>query len=744
MSKRANANEEPFSLFPFLAVLLCTMGVLAMIFVLVAQKTSDSTAAEEAISPEETSEAFDAQLALGSDGVILTEPPQSPARDDVDDDYARALLQTDAASLEDLRDAKESGEWFLQQLQETRERSGAALERERERLANAEQALAKLREEQEVMRRKYQALLSEEPQDALAIQEAVDAVDKELEALKAQAEELRQKNANAKRSYAILPYQGANGVFRRPIYIECNSAGVFIMPEGVRFNQADFLVARYPGNPFDVALRAVAATYQRQSGPSAQIEPYPLIIVRPSGAEFFYSAIAALASWGELYGYEFVEEDQEIEYPAPNPVLTQTLTEQINFARARLYAQIQEALSVQRAQLAREDALRREAQRAGFNAGGNTGQSELQNALGVNARLGVAHADGASEPVGGAGAAVALGQGGFDVRSGLPMAPGNDSNFIPPEYHGVYAQNQGVAPSAPSGEASLALRQGGGSATGATPTLNPAQGQFVQNNAYGATTDNLNANVAATDGSVANRAMSQGGQDQPGDASASTTSGVAQTLTGNNVASASGPTDANTAQYVPYSAASNNLVATLQGGQPSENARPIDQPQVDPNKTLGNTAYGRNGQGTSSTGTTLANDSAKHQERNEPKDNVPKEAISITKELLRPATGGNERAVVIICYPDSIVFPKQPGARQALTIPYDAQRAQTPEFEKELLDAFVLYVKSWGLAGRNMYWAPYARAQVAPNGEACFESLQAFCRDQGVACVRADFTGRAQ
>ena len=53
MSRRSRAeSEEAFSLFPFLAVLLCTMGTLALVFVLIAQKTSSDEQTQAADNAE--------------------------------------------------------------------------------------------------------------------------------------------------------------------------------------------------------------------------------------------------------------------------------------------------------------------------------------------------------------------------------------------------------------------------------------------------------------------------------------------------------------------------------------------------------------------------------------------------------------------------------------------------------------------------------------------------------------------
>ena len=55
--------------------------------------------------------------------------------------------------------------------------------------------------------------------------------------------------------------------------------------------------------------------------------------------------------------------------------------------------------------------------------------------------------------------------------------------------------------------------------------------------------------------------------------------------------------------------------------------------------------------------------------------------------------------------------------------------------EKELLDAVLFCIKSWGLAGRNAYWAPFVKAEVAEGGEERFRELSEFCERQGLSVV---------
>ena len=65
MKRRSNAADETVSLFPFLAVLLCTMGTLALIFAIASQNIAPNGESADATATKrgETSNALDAEHA---------------------------------------------------------------------------------------------------------------------------------------------------------------------------------------------------------------------------------------------------------------------------------------------------------------------------------------------------------------------------------------------------------------------------------------------------------------------------------------------------------------------------------------------------------------------------------------------------------------------------------------------------------------------------------------------------------
>ncbi len=729
MSRRVRSSEEAFSLFPFLAVLLCTMGTLAMIFVLVAQNSSNETPIEKEEDAPNAPQ-FDPQFGkvdgVPSGAIIDAESLRSVLNDDLtpstpateeEDAYARALTRVGALSLDEITSEQESLEWFLEELRNVRERTSQSLEEDRARLANVEAALARLRSESEVARRKYEALTASNESDKIEgndeLQKQISELDVEIERLQEEALSLREKNANLKRSYAIVPYQGKKGTFRRPIFVECNERGVFIQPEEIRFDDRDFLLARYPGNPFDSALRAVSQHYLATGGQKTVdgdvIEPYPLIVVRPGGAEYFYPAIAALASWGDVYGYEFVEDDQNIVYPDPDPTLKELATRQADFARARLSAQLTQILAA---------AQVRNAYGAGGRSSSSSQGSELSSRLGSNVRLDAARATLVSN----------------EEESALDRGTGADDSSA--RTANSFENDHARSPLGTRASASIASSSPTNvSTTNVSPTnVSPPLGTFAS---------------AAYSGS-----FSQYVVDQPTDASVSDGDDKSNVKNGFNVVDDKSPnvqnptyasgnlkndelSESGKPRYVPNVGASEETPAYLSAFMETTPTTTDSAANVAARETLGNTSYAAGASGDSTEGELAQSQGSTRiaPVEKKPTSDMPKEAISLSKE--RKGATGNERGILTLCANSSYVFPKQPGLRYEITVSRDGSKSPD-ERRAELLDAVALCIKSWGLAGRDSYWAPFVKAEVESGGEDAFRELSEFCRSQGLKIVRIE------
>lgn len=294
MSRVRPVAGPSISLFPFLAVLLCTMGALLVLL------------------------------------VLFSRAAQRPPVDE-------AAVKAAVARTEELNLAKDELAWRLQQLQSIRDRTADDLARARMQLAGVEEDARRITDELEALERTAEALASGAQPDA-AEAEAVAKLEQALAEARAALEKERAGKADKPPAYAVVPYVGSNGTHRRPLYIECGIDGVFLQPEGIRLGPADFEGPPGPGNPLASALRAarehIAAAPGEAGVPQAQ--PYPLLLVRPSGVMAYYAAREAIQSWGSEFGYQFVDEDWQINYPPPDPALAEAERRAVEESRRRL------------------------------------------------------------------------------------------------------------------------------------------------------------------------------------------------------------------------------------------------------------------------------------------------------------------------------------------------------------------------------------------------------------------------
>lgn len=293
MSGRRRRDSLAPSLFPFLAVLLCTMGSLVLILMLI---VSGAQADAKSIAQE------------------------------------AEVRRSEVESL---------AEHSVRSFQEQFEAAQLELEEERLVLQHFEEHILELEDELEELQRTADKL--EEKRTEIS-QEDYDEQLSELESQLAEAaEKLKQKLDKPdgdKPVFAVIPYEGPNGTHRRPIYLECTEAGIVIQPEGNVLTLTDLQPPYGPGNPLDAALRAIRTEYKPENGAITHTA-YPLLLVRPSGVQTYMMARAAMRGWDDQFGYELVGSDLELVFPDGEPGLETKIAKSIELARQR-----QEALAM--------------------------------------------------------------------------------------------------------------------------------------------------------------------------------------------------------------------------------------------------------------------------------------------------------------------------------------------------------------------------------------------------------------
>jgi len=92
------------------------------------------------------------------------------------------------------------------------------------------------------------------------------------------------------------------------------------------------------------------------------------------------------------------------------------------------------------------------------------------------------------------------------------------------------------------------------------------------------------------------------------------------------------------------------------------------------------------------------------------------------------ASMGVQRPIRVECYSDRLILLPDTHDQEAQTIPLGEH---TEDAVDQLVAAVRTYTKSWGMAGRGMYWKPQLMLNVNPNAESRAADLQAILADSG-------------
>ncbi len=297
--RRVNRRDDGITLFPFLAVLICTMGSLIVLLVIVVQQAR-------------------------ANAVNVSQQRESQ-------------LQNAHRKLEELQERKDEFEWRIDVLESSRQQTAEQLQDRRRELSYLEHEILELSKqldravaEAERIAQLENSQVADQEASRQEVEQLRDAIRRSLEEL----ELARQDLADRQRSYSIVPYKGAHGTERRPVFIECLADRIILQPEGIELTSRDFREPLTDENPLAAALRA-KREYLARTLQSADGDPYPLLIVRPDGAGSYAAARAAMKSWDAEFGYELVESDIQLNYPEPDKLLVKALEYTVREARER-------------------------------------------------------------------------------------------------------------------------------------------------------------------------------------------------------------------------------------------------------------------------------------------------------------------------------------------------------------------------------------------------------------------------
>jgi hypothetical protein len=231
---------------------------------------------------------------------ILRPAQPKPLSPPAEDPNKKALAELGTATAHELEEARKADR-RADSLEQARQTAVADSQRWRRREMLVKQQLSALAQKAHKIDHEIDVLAAE--RDVLA---------RERDSLKAALAKTPQEG-----SYAVLPYKGQNGTWRRPIVLECTNGTVTLRPKGPTFSMLDLSAMINPrSSPVVLAIaRELLRVQVSESPDGAPVVPYFVFLVRPDGIRPYYEARARLEPLGIAFGYELIEQDLKVDVP---------------------------------------------------------------------------------------------------------------------------------------------------------------------------------------------------------------------------------------------------------------------------------------------------------------------------------------------------------------------------------------------------------------------------------------------
>ena len=227
-------------------------------------------------------------------------PPNAPSPPP-EDPTKKALAELAATAAQEIEAARQADR-RTESLEKARLNAIAESERWRRREMLVKQQVSALADRARKIDQQIDTLAAE--RDALA---------QERDALKAAVTSSQQ----GKGSYAVLPYKGPNGSWRRPIVLECSNGTVTLRPKGPTFSMLDLSSMINPrSSPVILAMARELLRVQMSDSPDGSpVVPYFVFLVRPDGIRPYYEIRARLEPLGIAFGYELIDQNLKVDVP---------------------------------------------------------------------------------------------------------------------------------------------------------------------------------------------------------------------------------------------------------------------------------------------------------------------------------------------------------------------------------------------------------------------------------------------
>ncbi|MEO2012797.1 MAG: hypothetical protein ABGZ53_00345 [Fuerstiella sp.] len=349
MARRRHQNA--ISLFPFLAVLVCTMGALILLLLATTrrirndQRHAQFVQVDERPSPQiesaglSTSDSVDDPEAKGltplaaeslseEDGSLVTPEAvvTSPKIPGVNSDHsAVAVRQTKIEDLQELLAQESERHRSLQHQVDTAKNELKTYSPEQDDDQTGMSELTALRSQQtklaqELDRRngdlaQLQSALETSSEKTEQAEGILSSRESALISLRQIAKQAEQQTPALGTDQTIVEFTNSTGTRRSPILIDVTENGFEFQPAGITITTAD--MQGFPSND-NPLISGVLGVHEWRHGGSLSVKPYVLLLVRPDGSLPYYAAQRFLTQAGIHFGYELLEQNKQISAGQPD------------------------------------------------------------------------------------------------------------------------------------------------------------------------------------------------------------------------------------------------------------------------------------------------------------------------------------------------------------------------------------------------------------------------------------------
>jgi hypothetical protein len=292
---RRRRNSLQVSTFPFLAVLLCTMGSLILLLLIIDRRARVVAAVKARNALEQISRA-DAQAE--EDRRAEWERRRRLLHEELANQDQAIMTQISSAQSEEMRLTKA----FQKESLGTQALS-QQLRAQQEQIARWEESLSARRGELERLAK-----------GSAASQTELARLTVELRRMEQTLADLKALRERQQQTYSLIPYRGKRGDNRKPIYVECTSTSLIFHPDRQTVALGPLFAPLSLKEEIERRLSARRGAVAAVDDKAARQE-YILFLVRPNGITTYYKATALLQKLGVDFGYEFIDADWVLNFP---------------------------------------------------------------------------------------------------------------------------------------------------------------------------------------------------------------------------------------------------------------------------------------------------------------------------------------------------------------------------------------------------------------------------------------------